>query len=157
MSKNKNKYLCVDCRDIYTIDYALVEVNGDLMPYTGDNCDDLFGEHGIPFDMRKVFITQLPLSKCVKEIFTGLPLKFNKQRYYDYSISGEMKGDYPRFRFENAIYCETNDILEFAHKLKQEELVDNYLKCLSEMFKLNISMNMDNSKNDIGNVLKKTL
>ena len=148
---NKNKHLCVDCRDIYAIDYALVEVNAGLVPYTGDNCDELFEKNGIPFDMRKVFIRKLPLSnKSGEEFFTGIPLNFNKQLYYDYVISGEMEGDYPRFRFENAVYCEINDILEFAFKLKQEDLLENYLKCLSEMFKINI-------KNELGKVLSKTL
>lgn len=75
------------------------------------------------------------------EYLTNVPIEIFKNNYYDYTISGEMFGNYPGCRFNNAYYCNEKDILEFISNIKKAGLLENYLKSLGEIFQMNIKTN----------------
>ncbi len=146
--KLKYKYLCVDAKNLYLINYALQDDsirNNCLIAYTGNNCQEIFEESNISSEYQKVFIRLNPLITNLYrnvsgyEYLTYVPIRIYKNRYYDYSINGEMAGRYPRFVFRNATYCDEKEILVFLTTLKENNMLLDYIKCLGEVTQMNIT------------------
>ena len=149
---NKDKYLCIESANMYSINYALLSEiarnkKGGLTAYTGSSCQLLFKKNEIPYDLQKIFVTLVslksPLNKKMYggEYLTNVPIRLFKNAYYEHTVSGVMFGAYPGFRFTNSSYCNEKEIIEFMSSLKQMGLLNNYLKCLGEIFQINIKTN----------------
>ena len=125
MNINKDKFLCILGKNIYSINYALLNENisKGLISFTGDNCQAIFEKNGVNSNFQKIFIKLSLFNSILKkknngfEYLTNVPIEIFKNSYYDYTISGEMFGNYPGCRFNNAYYCNEKDILEFISNI----------------------------------------
>ena len=152
MDRKWHYFLVVNVDNMYSINYTMLEkdINNKmkgLISYTGKNCQEIFEENEIPFDMQKIFISVSILKNilCKDEIgyeyFTNIPIRINKNRYNDYSTNGEIIAKYPSFRFTNAKDCDDKDIINFLINLRKNNLTEKYLNSLGEIFQINIKTN----------------
>ncbi len=148
-----NKYLIIDAKNIYSINYVLMQKNNKaelqaLTDLNSDGCRKYFEDNGIPFNFQYIFIKLRALNRKIDgyEYLTNIPIEIYKNKGYYSMIDGRMHGDYPGFRFKEAKYCTEYDIISFFKDLKDKDLFDNYLNALGELFQIKIVSNKNRTR-----------
>ena len=171
------KYLCVEAEDITLIDYVFVDYNVDDYPKPnsisigGDNSVKIFEKNKVPKEYQKMYMECNAVKMIVNEINnasrqdsskfnrfkgrelltdTGVYLSFDKTG----NIYGQMTGEKPTFDIRNCKVCEKNEIIRFLIDLKTNQLLDNYLKSLGEIMRLNIKSYFDTNSDKIKKKVK---
>lgn len=158
---NLKKYLCVEAEHIRLIDYIFTDHDSYNSKYTypkphsiavgGDDCVNIFEKNDIPLEYQKMYMVynSLNINKRfkAKEYLTDtiISLSINKNG----NIFGQMSGDNPTFDVSNCFECNKEDVLEFLTELREEQLLDNYLKALGEIIHLNIKSYFDTNTSKV--------
>ena len=143
------KYLCVDADDIRIIDYIFIDQDLNNPRYTyskpssiaigGENSVEIFAKNGIPNEYQKMYM-----------VYKGLNFKRFKAKEFltdtivDISIGksgnifGQMVGNKPAFDVSNCYQSSREDVLEFITGLRENQILENYLKALGEIMHLHI-------------------
>lgn len=173
-------YLAVEADNIVIIDYCFSDQqilgSKDIYPkpqcmaVCGDNSVSIFEKNGIPEMYRKMFLVtnSLALSFCpssssmvrkknifqrVKshEFITDIPIYLSCNGYDD--IYGYMASDKPTFDVKNCYGVRKDDVIRFFNELRDNDLLDNYIKTLGEIIRMEVKSNFDTNK--VGNTYTK--
>ena len=160
------KYLCVDAKDITLIDYIFMDQKNDNLTYSkpdsiaigGDSSVKVFEKNGVLEEYQKVFMVCNAISMILqsiknadkmitrnksrfnifkaKELLTDTPMSLTVNAFGD--IFGQMASKKSSFDVRNCYVCEKNDVIDFLLDLKNNQMLDKYIKSIEEIMHFNI-------------------
>ena len=162
------KYLCVNAEDITLVNYIFTdkvfygEKNSYPKPQSiaigGESSVNIFEENDIPKEFQKLYMSSYSLSKEIskipyfkrsktfiaRELLTDISIAL--EIYDNRNIYGKMSGSKPSFSVDNVHECNKEEAIMFLFGLRENGLLDNYLRTLEEIMHIHVKSDFDTNK-----------
>ena len=164
-----NNYVCFDASNVRLVNYIYTDRNiygykdsypkPKVVPIGGDNSISIFEKNGIPLNFQKVFFNYNTISKGLniikdsiitlneyptfkaKGYLSNIPVKLKINKFGE--ISGEMIGEKSQFDVYRGFFCNKEYVEMFFIDLREQGLLNNYIKAINEILQLNLISEID--------------